>query len=166
MSAIDDVLKAHQAYAEQFAWGDLPSPPSRKLAVLACMDARMIVSQILGLRPGEAHILRNAGGIVTEDVLRSLLISHYLLGTQEFMIIEHTDCGLLTFTDEDLLRQLQQQTGTAAVSPTRFFAFRDLRQNVREQIQKVRSHPWIPADLVVRGFIYDVRTGRLQEVTE
>ncbi len=165
MSAIDEVLKANQAYAAQFAWGELPIPPARKLIVLACMDARLIVSQVLGLKPGDAHILRNAGGVVTDDVLRSLLISHHLLGTQELMIIEHTDCGMLTFADDELLERLRQKTGTAVVAPARFFAFRDLEANVREQIEKVRSHPWIPEHFVVRGFIYDVKTGRLHEVS-
>lgn len=165
MSAIDEVLRANEAYAAQFAWGELPTPPARKLIVLACMDARLIVSQILGLKPGDAHIIRNAGGIVTDDVLRSVLISHHLLGTQEMMIIEHTDCGMLTFTDDDLLGRLRQKMGTAVVAPARFFAFRELEANVREQIEKVRSHPWIPAQFVVRGFIYDVRTGRLREVS-
>ncbi|GBC77114.1 Beta-carbonic anhydrase 1 [bacterium HR08] len=165
MSAIDEVLQANAAYAAQFAWGDLPAPPTRRLIVLACMDARIVVSQILGLKPGEAHVLRNAGGLVTEDVLRSLLISHYLLGTREFMIMAHTDCGMMTFTDDDLFRRLRHETGTAVVTPTRFFAFRDLEENVREQVQKVRSHPWIPATISVRGFIYDVKTGRLREVS-
>jgi carbonic anhydrase len=165
MSAIDEVVQANAAYAAQFAWGDLSAPPTRRLIVLACMDARIVVSQILGLKPGEAHVLRNAGGIVTEDVLRSLLISHYLLGTREFMIIAHTDCGMMTFTDDDLFRRLRQETGTAVVAPARFFAFRDLEENVREQVQKVRAHPWVPAALLVRGFIYDVKTGRLREVS-
>ncbi len=165
MSAIDEVLKANEAYAAQFVWGELPSPPARKLSVLVCMDARLSVSRILGLKPGDAHIIRNAGGIVTDDVLRSVLISHHLLGTQELMIIEHTDCGMLTFTDDDLLERLRQKAGTAVVAPARFFAFRDLEANVREQIEKVRSHPWIPAHFVVRGFIYDVKTGRLREVS-
>jgi len=164
MSAIDEVLQANAAYAAQFAWGEVPALPARRLIVLACMDARIIVSQILGVKPGEAHIIRNAGGIVTDDVLRSVLISHHLLGTRELMIIEHTDCGMLTFTDDDLLDRLRRTMGTAVVAPARFFSFRDLEANVREQIEKVRSHPWIPATFVVRGFIYDVKTGRLREV--
>ena len=117
MSVTDEVLKANQAYAQNFNLGNLPLPPAHKLAVVACMDARLIVSQILGLKAGDAHIIRNAGGIVTEDALRSLIISHELLGTQEFIIINHTDCGMLTFKDEDLRSKLQKQTGTAAVSP-------------------------------------------------
>jgi carbonic anhydrase len=164
MAIIDDVLKANEAYARQFALGDLPIPPARKLAIVACMDARLTVEQILGLRTGDAHIIRNAGGIVTEDALRSLLISHHLLGTQEFMIMNHTDCGMLTFRDEELRTKLQQATGTATVAPAHFYAFPDLAENVRQQIQKVKSHPWIPAHIPVRGFIYDVKTGRLDEV--
>ncbi|MCI0350374.1 MAG: carbonic anhydrase [Acidobacteriales bacterium] len=164
MSVIDEVLKANDEYAKKFSSGDLPMPPARKLAIVACMDARLILSQILGLKPGDAHMIRNAGGIVTEDALRSLIISHYLLGTQEFMIINHTDCGMFTFKDHDLLTRVQRETGTAAVAPARFHAFTDVEKNVREQIQKVKSHPWIPAHIPVRGFVYDVKTGRLNEV--
>jgi carbonic anhydrase len=164
MSAIEEVLAANQTYAKGFSLGHLPMPPARKLAVVACMDARLTVSQLLGLKTGEAHIIRNAGGIVTEDALRSLIISHHLLGTQEFMIINHTDCGMLTFKDEDLRKKLLEQSGTAAVAPAHFHAFPNLERNVREQIQKVKSHPWIPKTVTVRGFIYDVKTGKLNEV--
>jgi carbonic anhydrase len=164
MSVIDEVLEANKSYAQGFTLGNLPMPPARKLAVVACMDARLTVSQLLGLKTGEAHIIRNAGGVVTEDVLRSLLISHHLLGTQEFMIINHTDCGMLTFKDDDLRERLQRQTGTATVAPVHFYSFTKLEDNVREQIQRIRSHPWIPKHVPVRGFIYDVRTGKLSEV--
>ena len=156
MSVTDEVLKANETYAQTFNVGNLPLPPARKLAVVACMDARLIVSQILGLKAGDAHIIRNAGGIVTEDALRSLIISHELLGTQEFIIINHTDCGMLTFKDEDVRRKLLKETGTAAVSPVAFHAFSNLEENVRQQIQKVRSHPWVPKQISVRGFVYDV----------
>lgn len=166
MSVTDEVLKANETYAQNFTVGNLPLPPARKLAVVACMDARLIVSQILGLKAGDAHIIRNAGGIVTEDVLRSLIISHQLLGTQEFIIINHTDCGMLTFKDEELRARLQQQTGTAVVSPTAFHTFTNPEENVSQQIQKVRSHPWIRKHVSVRGFIYDVKTGRLKEVAQ
>ena len=166
MSVTDEVLKANEEYARNFALGHLPLPPARKLAVVACMDARLIVSQILGLKAGDAHIIRNAGGIVTEDALRSLIISHHLLGTQEVIIINHTDCGMLTFKDEDLRARLQQQTGTAAVSPASFQAFTNLERNVQEQIQKLKSHPWVPKQISVRGFVYDVKTGKLKEVRE
>lgn len=128
------------------------------------MDARLTVEQILGLNTGDAHVIRNAGGIVTEDALRSLIISHHLLGTQEFLIINHSDCGMLTFRDEELRRRLEKETGTAVVAPVHFHAFPDLEDNVRRQIERVRSHPWIPKQIPVRGFIYDVQKGKLREV--
>lgn len=165
MSIIADTLEANKDYADNFALGDLPKPPGRKLAVVACMDARVTIEDILGLKTGDAHIIRNAGGIVTEDALRSLIISHHLLGTQEFMIINHTDCGMLKFQDNDLRAKLQQQTGTATVAPACFHAFDDLEENIRQQIQKVKTHPWIPGDITIRGFVFDVKTGKLNEVT-
>lgn len=165
MSIIDEVLRANESYAKNFTLGHLPMPPARKLAIVACMDARLTVEQLLGLKTGEAHIIRNAGGVVTEDALRSLILSHHLLGTQEFMIINHTDCGMLTFKDEELRKKLYQATGTMTVAPASFHAFGDVAENVRQQIQKVKSHPWIPKHIPVRGFIYDVKTGRLQEVS-
>jgi carbonic anhydrase len=119
---------------------------------------------MLGLETGDAHIIRNAGGIVSEDALRSLLISHHLLGTQEFILINHTDCGMLTFRDEELRARLERQTGTATVAPVHFDAFRSLEENIRLQMQKIRSHPWIPREMPVRGFIYNVKSGRLEEV--
>ena len=130
------------------------------------MDARLVLSQILGTATGDIHMIRNAGAIATEDALRSLLISHYLLDTREFMIISHTDCGMMKFKDDDLLARLQKETGTAAFAPSQFHAFTNVEENVRRQIQKVRSHPWIPKSVSVRGFIYDVKTGRLNEVAE
>lgn len=166
MSALDDGLKANENYAKNFRLGSLPIPPAKKLAIVACMDARLMPDQVLGLNTGDAHVIRNAGGIVTEDAIRSLLISHYLLGTQEFAIINHTDCGMLTFKDEDLRSTLQEKSGTAAVAPAHFHAFGDLEENVREQVQKVKSHPWTPKNVPVRGFIYDVETGRLNEVRQ
>ena len=165
MSVVEAVLKSNQSYAQNFTLGDLPMPPARKLAVIACMDARLTVEEMLGLKTGDAHIIRNAGGIVTEDALRSLIISYHLLGTQEFMIINHTDCGMLTFKDEELRAKLQQKTGTAAAAPVHFHAFRDVEKNVRQQIETVESHPWIPKHIPVRGFVYDVKTGRLNEVS-
>ena len=164
MATIDEGLKANHEYARSFKLGALPMPPARKLAIVACMDARITVEQILGLNTGDAHIIRNAGGIVTEDTIRSLIISHTLLGTQEFMIINHTDCGMLTFKDEDLKARLKQETHLTASSPETFHAFTNLQNNVREQVQKVKSHPWIPKDIPVRGFVYDVKTGQLNEV--
>ena len=165
MSVIDEVLKANEEYARNFKQGQLPMPPARKLAVVACMDARLVVSRILGLKEGDAHVIRNAGGIADEDAVRSLIISHHLLGTQEFMFIHHTDCGMLTFKDHELHAKLREQSGTAALAPARFYAFSDLEQDVREQIEKVRSHPWVPQRIPIRGFIYDVKTGKLAEVS-
>lgn len=166
MSVIDDVQQANHRFAEGFRLGHLPMPPARKLAIVACMDARLTVEPALGLKTGDAHIIRNAGGIVTDDVIRSLLISHYLLGTEEWMIVNHTDCGMLTFKDEELVAKLRAEWDTTAVTPAHFHAFSDLEENVRQQIQKVHSHPWVPNDIPVRGFIYDVRTGTLNEVAE
>lgn len=166
MTAIDKVLEANQKYAEQFTQGGLPGRPTRlRLAVVACMDCRLHVSKLLGLELGDAHIIRNAGGIVTEDVLRSLIVSCHIAGTQEVMIINNTKCGMLTFKDEELGAKLQQETGKAPVAPARFYAFTDLEENVRQQMRKVRSHPWIPESIPVRGFIYDVDTGRLSEIS-
>jgi carbonic anhydrase len=166
MSAIDRVLEANQRYAEGYSHGGLPGrPPTLRLAVLTCLDCRLHVGKLLGLEPGDAHIMRNAGGVVTEDVLRSLIVAYYIGGDREFMIINNTKCGMLTFTDEELATRLQRETGRSPVVPARFLAFTDLEENVREQIRKVRSHPWIPESLVVRGFIYDVDTGRLREVS-
>ena len=164
MSATDEVLRANESYARAFSLGSLPKPPARKLAVLACMDARLSVEQFLGLQTGDAHIIRNAGGVVTEDALSSLLISHHLLGTQEFLIINHTDCGMLSFSDEELRSRLESSTGTAAVVPACFYSFRDVEENVRRQMQRLRSHPWIPSQVSVRGFVYEVETGRLRDV--
>jgi carbonic anhydrase len=166
MTAIDTALEANQQYAERFTQGGLPGRPTRhRLAVVTCMDCRVHVSKLLGFDLGDAHIIRNAGGIVTEDVLRSLIVSCHIAGTQEVMIINNTKCGMLTFKDEELARRLQQQTGKTPVVPARFYAFTDLEENVRLQIHKLRSHPWIPQSVPVRGFIYDVDTGRLSEVS-
>lgn len=140
-------------------------PPARKLAIVACMDARLTIEPMLGLKTGDAHIIRNAGGIVTEDAVRSLIISHELLGTQEFMIINHTDCGMLTFKDEDLSARLQQATETLPLAPSAFHAFPNVEENVRRQILRLRSHPWVPRTIPVRGFVYDVKTGQLREVS-
>jgi carbonic anhydrase len=165
LSAIDTVLERNRKYAEQFDQGGLPGrPPRLKLAVLCCMDCRVHVSELLGLKLGEAHIIRNAGGIVTEDVLRSLIISYHIGGTREIMIINNTKCGMLTFKDEELEERLQKETGEIPVVPARFLAFTDLEENVRQQIRKVRSHPWIPQSVSVRGFVYDVDTAHLSIV--
>src|SRR3990172_293176 len=164
MSVIEETLTANRKYAGNFNLGHLPMPPSRKVAVLACMDARLTIEDILGLKTGEAHIIRNAGGIASEDAIRSLIISHHLLGTEEFILIHHTDCGMLTFKDENLRARLEKDTGTATVAPNHFFAFENLEQDTRRQVQKINSHPWIPDHIVGRGFVYDVKTGKLKEV--
>jgi len=166
MSAIDDAQQANARFAQEFRLGQLPMRPAKKLAIVACMDARLTIEPALGLKAGDAHIIRNAGGIVTEDAIRSLLISHHLLGTEEWMIVNHTDCGMLTFKEEELVAKLRAQSDQAPVTPVHFHAFRDLEENVRHQIRKVRSHPWVPSDILVRGFIYDVGTGALNEVAE
>ncbi|MGA9885202.1 MAG: carbonic anhydrase [Candidatus Acidiferrales bacterium] len=164
MGFIDEALKSNEHYANNFSLGELPKPPARKLAIVGCMDARLSFEPMLGLKTGDAHVIRNAGGIVTEDALRSLLISHYLLGTDEFMIINHTDCGMLGLKDNELLARLEDETGTAAFSPEQFHGFPNLEENVRRQMKKLRSHPWIPKPIPIRGFVYDVKTARLSEV--
>jgi carbonic anhydrase len=166
MSIIDKAFKASESYAKDFGFGDLAMPPKLELAVVACMDARLDIFRILGLNPGDAHVIRNAGGIITVDAMRSLLISQNLLGTKHVMIINHTDCGMMTFKDDELRAKLQQESGTDTIAPARFYAFSDLEKNVREQIQRVKSHPWVPKAITVRGFIYDVKTGTLREVAE
>jgi carbonic anhydrase len=130
------------------------------------MDCRINVEHALGLQSGEAHILRNAGGIVTEDTLRSLIVSHHLLGTCEVMVVNHTRCGMMATDDEEIRAHLRQATGVDAATPAEFHTFADVEENVREQVRKVTSHPWIPADVVVRGFVYSVSTGMLHEVRE
>src|SRR3989440_8426980 len=163
MSTTDELLKNNETYARSFDKGSLPLPPAKKLAVLACMDARLHVSKILGLKEGDAHVIRNAGGVVTDDALRSLTISQRLLGTNEIILIHHTDCGMLTFTDDAVKRQIQDDTG---IRP-RFAleAFPDLDEDVRQSIARIRESPFIPHKNV-RGFVFDVGTGRLLEVTE
>jgi carbonic anhydrase len=164
MSVIEDVLQANQQFSRSFGSADLPLPPARGLAVLTCMDARIDIHAALGLKLGDAHVIRNAGGIATEDAIRSLIISHHLLGTREFMVINHTDCGMITFEDEELRGRLRQATGKDADEPRAFHAFSDLRKNALEQVRKIRSHPWLPDHLMVRGFVYDVGSGALSEI--
>ncbi len=164
MSTIDDTLRANQEYAKAFKLGNLPMPPGKHLAVLACMDARVTVEEILGLKTGDAHIIRNAGGIVTPDAIRSLIISHHLLNTKEFMVINHTDCGMLTFKDHELKQKLGFQTGQGAAIPEYFHDFTNLDENVKLQIQRIKSHPWLPDTIPVRGFVFNVKTGALREV--
>jgi carbonic anhydrase len=164
MSTIDEVVLANEKYAQTHHKVRRLSPrPTRHLAVVTCMDTRL-TKQTLGLDDGDAHIVRNAGGIVTEDALRSLLVSHYLLGTEEFMVINHTDCGLMRSSEEELRQMIERNTGTASVSPERFYAFKKPEENVRKQLEKLKSHPWVRKEIRVRGFVYDVDTGRLKEV--
>jgi len=163
MSAIDEVLAANEIYAHAHEFRNLTPRPERKLAVLTCMDTRLSI-RTLGLKTGDAHIIRNAGGIVTDDTLRSLLTSHYLLGTEEFMVINHTDCGLMHTSEDDLRSRIHNRTGTAAIAPAFFYTFQNIEENVQHQLQKLRTHPWVPETIAVRGFIYDVTSGRLREV--
>jgi carbonic anhydrase len=163
MGVIDEVLAANEIYARDHEVRKLTPRPQRKLAVLTCMDTRLSI-RTLGLKTGDAHIIRNAGGIVTEDALRSLIVSHYVLGTEEIMVINHTDCGLEQTTEQDLRAKIQDRAGTESVSPSFFYTFKDVDDNVRRQLQTLRSHPWIPETVAVRGFVYDVATGRLREV--
>ena len=164
MSVIDEALRANEQAAQTYN-AALGRPPAPKLVIVTCMDPRLnTIVSMLGLQPGDADVIRNAGNPITEDVIRSLLVSTRVLGSKEIMIINHTGCGMQTFKDEELEARLQQQTGTATIVPERFYAFTDPEANVREQIQKVKGHPWIPKDIPVRGFVYDVNTGRLREV--
>jgi len=163
MSVIDEVLKANEIYARTHELRRLTPRPERQLAILTCMDTRLSI-RTLGLKTGDAHIIRNAGGIVTDDSLRSLIVSHYLLDTREFMVINHTDCGLMLTTEEGLRNRIYQRTGAVAVAPAFFYAFQNVEENVRQQLEKLRTHPWVPKEVAVRGFVYDVTTGRLSEV--
>ena len=164
MSVIDEVLQANELYARTHELRRLTPRPERHLAILTCMDTRLSI-RTLGLKTGDAHIIRNAGGIVTEDSLRSLVVSHYLLDTKEFMVINHTDCGLMLTSEQDLRNRIQNRSGTAAVSPAFFYAFQNIDENVRHQLQKLRTHPWVPKEVAVRGFVYDVASGKLREIT-
>jgi carbonic anhydrase len=161
MSVTDELLANNAHYAESFS-GPLPLPPAKHVAVVACMDARINVYGVLGLNEGEAHVIRNAGGVVTEDEIRSLAISQRLLGTKEIILIHHTDCGMLTFTDDDFKKSIQQDTGIKP--PWAAEAFSDLDEDVRQSIARIRNSPFIPEKDSIRGFIFDVATGRLNEV--
>src|SRR5438046_6202306 len=165
MSVIDEVLEANEVYARAHELRALTPRPERKLAVLTCMDTRLS-TRTLGLKEGDAHIIRNAGGIVTDDSLRSLVISHHLLGTEEFMVINHTDCGLMHATEQELRTRIQNRAGTAAIAPAFFYSFQNIDENVRHQLQKLRTHPWLPQDVAVRGCVYGGVTGRLREIKD
>ncbi|MEJ2604958.1 MAG: carbonic anhydrase [Gammaproteobacteria bacterium] len=164
MSATNDFLAANKRYAEQFDKGDKPMPPARKVAVVACMDARLETGRLLGLEEGDAHVIRNAGGVVTDDVIRSLAISQRLLGTREIVLIHHTDCGMLTFKDDALKAEIQEETGLRP--PFALEAFPDPAADVVQSIRRIRSSPFVPHKDAIRGFVYDVRTGRLNEVDD
>jgi carbonic anhydrase len=162
MNVIDGLLERNEQYAASFDKGDLAKAPAKRLAVLACMDARIQVSKILGLEEGDAHIIRNAGGVVTDDAIRSLAISQRLLGTKEIILISHTDCGMLTFTDGDFRQQLKEATGEEPGWSAE--AFDDLDHNLLDSIEKIKSNPFIPHSDNVRGFIYEIESGRLREL--
>jgi carbonic anhydrase len=162
MSVTDELLAANARYAETFS-GPLPMPPARHVAVVACMDARLHVNGVLGLAEGDAHVIRNAGGVVTEDVIRSLAISQRLLGTREIVLVHHTDCGMLTFTDDDFKRAIQDETGIKP--PWAAESFGDVDADVRQSIARIKASPFLPHTDAVRGFVFDVATGKLTEVS-
>jgi carbonic anhydrase len=162
VTVTDDYLANNAQYASNFT-GPLPLPPSKHVAVVACMDARLDVYRILGLNEGEAHVIRNAGGVVTDDVIRSLAISQRLLGTQEIILIHHSDCGMLTFSDDDFKRDIQDETGVKP--PWAAEAFPDLEADVRQSLRRIENSPFVTKHVSVRGFVFDVATGKLIEVT-
>jgi carbonic anhydrase len=159
----DELVHNSQAYAASFDKGDLPLPPGKKVAVLACMDARLNPFGVLGLTEGDAHVIRNAGGVVSDDAIRSLSISQNLLGTEEIILIHHTDCGMLTFTEEELAGKLEEETGQRP--DWHSHAFDDLETDVRTGIERIKASPFVPRTDSVRGFVYEVETGSLREVS-
>ncbi|QCQ92642.1 beta-class carbonic anhydrase [Rhodococcus sp. SGAir0479] len=162
MTVTDEYLENNKRYAESFS-GPLPLPPSKHVAVVACMDARLDVYRILGLAEGEAHVIRNAGGVVTDDEIRSLAISQRLLGTREIILIHHTDCGMLTFTDDEFKRAIQDETGIKPAWSAE--AFPDVDDDVRQSLRRVAASPFVTLTESLRGFVFDVATGKLNEVT-
>ena len=162
MSVTDELLRNNEEYASTFDKGDLPMPPGKQIAVVTCMDARLSPYVMLGLHEGDAHVIRNAGGVITDDEIRSLVISQRLLGTHEIMLIQHTDCGMLTFTDDELKQQIHEEVGMKPHFAMESFS--DLDENVRQSIARIKSSPFIPNKESVRGFVYEVETGRLREV--
>jgi carbonic anhydrase len=162
VSTTDELLANNDSYASSFDKGDLPAPPGRKVAIVACMDARLSVYGVLGLQEGDAHVIRNAGGVVTDDAIRSLAISQRLLGTEEIILIHHTGCGMLTFSDDEFRAAIEKDTGIRPEWAAE--AFSDLDGDVRQSIARVRASPFIPRKESVRGFVYEVETGRLREV--
>jgi carbonic anhydrase len=162
MSVTDELVRNNQDYSRSFKKGDLQLPPAKHVAVLACMDARLDVHKILGLQEGDAHVIRNAGGVATDDAIRSLAISQRLLGTTEIILIHHTDCGMLTFKDDDVKRQIEKETGIRPAFALE--AFSDLDEDVVQSINRIKASPFVPHRSQIRGFVYDVKTGRLNEV--
>jgi carbonic anhydrase len=162
VSATDTYLSRNASYAADFSKGNLPTPPAKKIAIVACMDARLETGALLGLEEGEAHVIRNAGGVVTDDVIRSLTISQRLLGTREIMLIHHTDCGMLTFTDAELKEAIREETGIRP--PFSMEAFSDLEEDVRQSAARIKASPFLVHKDAIRGFIYEVETGCLREV--
>jgi carbonic anhydrase len=166
MSIIDQTLSANAAIANGYDPGR-GKPPAPRIAIVTCMDPRLTdIGNMLGLTDADADVIRNAGTVIDDDSVRSLLVSTKLLGAAEIMIINHTDCGMLKFTDAEMEDRLRKETGQTPIAPARFYSFTDVEDNTREQMQKARTHPWIPRDVPVRGFIFDVSTGRLSEVSE
>jgi carbonic anhydrase len=163
MSVTDELLTNNERYAESFDKGDLPLPPAKGVAVVACMDARLNIYGMLGLQEGDAHVIRNAGGVITDDEIRSLAISQRLLGTREVILIHHTDCGMLTFTDDELKAQIQEEAGIKPHFPMESFS--DLEEDVHQSIARIQASPFILHKDSVRGFVYEVETGRLREAT-
>ena len=164
MSIVDHALDANSATADGYDPGR-GKPPTPKIAIVTCADPRLTnIEQMLGLDAADVDMIRNFGTVIDDDAIRSLVLSTRLLGTQEIMIINHTDCGMLKFTDSELEDRLRTETGTAPIAPARFYSFTDAEKNTREQLHKARSHPWISRDVPIRGFVYDVKTGRLNEV--
>jgi len=161
---IEKVVARNREFALNYDAALLSPQPQMRLVVIACMDTRITLAA-LGLRPQDAHFIRNAGGIVTDDVLRSLFVSHYFLGTNEVMVINHTDCGLMKASEEEMHQRIEKQAGVAASSPVRFYAFSDVEKNVREQLEKLNAHSWVREELTMRGFVFDVKSGRLREVS-
>ena len=162
MSQTDELLQNAQAYAKRFDKGHLEAAPAKKVAVLACMDARLIPTRILGLEEGDAHVIRNAGGVVTDDAIRSIAISQHLLGTEEILLLHHTGCGMQSFTDDELRQRLKQESGEEPSWPVHTFS--DLDASVRESMRRIRESPFILNKDSVRGFVYEVENGRLREV--
>jgi carbonic anhydrase len=163
MAVADEFLESNERYSAGFGKGDLGMPPAKQVAIVACMDARLDPARALGLEEGDAHVIRNAGGVVTDDAIRSLAISQRLLGTKEIVLVHHTDCGMLTFSDDDVKAQIEEDTGIRP--PFALESFPDVDADVRQSMARIEASPFVPDKSAVRGFVYDVKTGKLREVT-